>query len=141
MARIGNKLWRYSVATIFFSLLLVGCQSKSLDPQAVDKATIEYIHGELINDLPLFDNTIDSVVRIKPTRQDNIPVALVYATYKDGSTNCDFIYFTYESINKVFEVIKEQPNISTEELAAQTNLSEIEVLTIQKIICIATGNK
>ena len=137
MVRIGNKLWRCSVATIFFLLLLVGCQSKSLDPQAVDTATINYIHGELINDLPLFDSAIDSVERIKPTRQDNIPIALTYLTYKDGTTTCDFLYFSYEDICSVYKITQEQPEFSATEIAAQLPLSDVQVKAMLKIIKLA----
>ena len=127
MIRICNRLWRYSLATIFFSLLMVGCRSKALNPETTDKATIDYIVNSLQTDLPQLDNSVASVERIKLTRQDDIPIALTYLTYKDGSTTCDFLYFSYEDICSVHKITQEQPQFSATEIAAQLPLSDVQV--------------
>ena len=137
MVRICNRLWRYSLATIFFSLLMVGCRSKVLNPETTDKATIDYIVNSLQTDLPQLDSSVASVERIKLTRQDDIPIALTYLTYKDGTTTCDFIYFSYEDICSVYKITQEQPQLSAAEIAAQLPLSEVQVKSMLKIIKLA----
>ena len=116
---------------------MVGCRSKGLTPEATDKATIDYIVNTFQTDLPLLDNTVASVERIKLTRQDDIPIALTYLTYKDGSTTCDFLYFSYEDICSVYKITQEQPEFSATEIAAQLPLSDVQVKAMLKIIKLA----
>ena len=116
---------------------MVGCRSKVLNPETTDKATIDYIVNSLQTDLPQLDSSVASVERIKLTRQDDIPIALTYLTYKDGTTTCDFIYFSYEDICSVYKITQEQPQLSAAEIAAQLPLSEVQVKSMLKIIKLA----
>ena len=135
-----TKLWRVILVTVFL-FTTVGCGSKDLshDPNAVDTITTEYIHMTLPADLPRFDSSVQSVERVKMTRQDNIPVALVNVVRKDGTTTREYIYFDYETISSVRDIMEAEKEISATEIANRLGLSELQVSLYQQIIFIAKG--
>ncbi len=133
------KLWRVILVTVFL-FTTVGCGSKDLshDPKAVDTITAEYIYTTLPADLPRFDSSVQSVERVKMTRQDNIPVALVNVVRKDGTAAREYIHFDYETISSVRDIM-EAEEISAPEIASRLGLSELQVQLYQQIIIIAKG--
>ncbi|MBQ2418724.1 MAG: hypothetical protein II281_02830 [Alistipes sp.] len=135
-----TKLWRVILVTVFL-FTTVGCGSKDLshDPNAVDTITAEYIHTSLPADLPRFDSSVQSVERVKMTRQDNIPVALVNIVRKDGTTTREYIHFDYETISSVRDIMEAEEGTSTTEIANCLGLSELQVQLYQQIIIIAKG--
>ena len=135
-----TKLWRVILVTVFL-FTTVGCGSKDLsyDPKAVDTITTEYIHTSLPADLPRFDSSVQSVERVKMTRQDNIPVALVNIVRKDGTTTREYIHFDYEAISSVRDIMEAEEGTSTTEIASRLGLSELQVQLYQQIIFIARG--
>ena len=135
-----TKLWRVILVTVFL-FTTVGCGSKDLshDPKAVDTITTEYIHTSLPADLPRFDSSVQSVERVKMTRQDNIPVALVNVVRKDGTTTREYIHFDYEAISSVRDIMEAEEGTSTTEIANRLGLSELQVQLYQQIIFIAKG--
>ena len=135
-----TKLWRVILVTVFL-FTTVGCGSKDLshDPNAVDTITTEYIHTSLPADLPRFDSSVQSVERVKMTRQDNIPVALVNVVRKDGTTTREYIHFDYETIGSVRDIMEAEEGTSTTEMASRLGLSELQVQLYQQIIIIAKG--
>lgn len=135
-----TKLWRVILVTVFL-FTTVGCGSKDLshDPKAVDTITTEYIHTSLPADLPRFDSSVQSVERVKMTRQDNIPVALVNIVRKDGTAVREYIHFDYETISSVRDVMEAEEGTSTTEIANRLGLSELQVSLYQQIIFIAKG--
>lgn len=135
-----TKLWRVILVTVFL-FTTVGCGSKDLshDPKAVDTITAEYIYTTLPADLPRFDSSVQSVERVKMTRQDNIPVALVNVVRKDGTTTREYIHFDYETISSVRDIMEAEEGTSTTEIASRLGLSELQVSLYQQIIFIAKG--
>ena len=135
-----TKLWRVILVTVFL-FTTVGCGSKDLshDPKAVDTITAEYIHTTLSADLPRFDSSVQSVERVKMTRQDNIPVALVNVVRKDGTTTREYIHFDYEAISSVRDIMEAEEGTSTTEIASRLGLSELQVQLYRQIIIIAKG--
>lgn len=134
MSRRFNRSWRYIVATLFLGTIVIGCKSKALDPMAADRATIDYIVNDLKGDLLKFDSTIEEIEKVKLTRQDNIPIALVDIIYKDGSTSREFYYFNFEDIARVYNFMAQQQDATTEAMATSLSLSEQQVECIQRII-------
>ena len=135
-----TKLWRVILVTVFL-FTTVGCGSKDLshDPKAVDTITTEYIHTSLPADLPRFDSSVQSVERVKMTRQDNIPVALVNVVRKDGTTTREYIHFDYEAISSVRDIMEAEEGTSTTEIASRLGLSELQVQLYRQILFIAKG--
>ena len=135
-----TKLWRVILVTVFL-FTTVGCGSKDLshDPKAVDTITTEYIHTSLPADLPRFDSSVQSVERVKMTRQDNIPVALVNVVRKDGTAAREYIHFDYETISSVRDIMEAEEGTSTTEIANRLGLSELQVSLYQQIVFIAKG--
>ena len=135
-----TKLWRVILVTVFL-FTTVGCGSKDLshDPKAVDTITAEYIYTTLPADLLRFDSSVQSVERVKMTRQDNIPVALVNVVRKDGTTTREYIYFDYETISSVRDIMEAEEGTSTTEIANRLGLSELQVSLYQQIVFIAKG--
>lgn len=135
-----TKLWRVILVTVFL-FTTVGCGSKDLshDPKAVDSITAEYIYTTLPADLPRFDSSVQSVERVKMTRQDNIPVALVNVVHKDGTAAREYIHFDYETISSVRDIMEAEEGTSTTEIASRLGLSELQVQLYQQIIFIAKG--
>ena len=135
-----TKLWRVFLVTVFL-FTTVGCGSKDLShaPKAVDTITTEYIHTSLPADLPRFDSSVQSVERVKMTRQDNIPVALVNVVRKDGTAAREYIHFDYETISSVRDIMEAEEGTSTTEIANRLGLSELQVSLYQQIVFIAKG--
>ena len=128
------KLWRITTVTVFI-FLLFGCGTRDLshDPKAVDEITTEYIFTDMATDLMLFDSTIASVERIRMTRQDNIPVALVNLTRKGEEEVREFYYFDFAEISRVREVMEDK-TISVTEMSSILNISELHINLYQQII-------
>ncbi|MBP3644569.1 MAG: hypothetical protein J6J22_07965 [Alistipes sp.] len=135
-----TKLWRVILVTVFL-FTTVGCDSKDLshDPNAVDTITAEYIYTTLPADLPRFDSSVQSVERVKMTRQDNIPVALVNVVRKDGTAAREYIHFDYETISSVRDIMEAEEGTSTTEIANRLGLSELQVQLYRQILFIAKG--
>ncbi len=141
MKQILIKLWRITTVTVFI-FLLFGCGTRDLsrDPKAVDEITTEYIFTDMATDLMLFDSTIASVERIRMTRQDNIPVALVNLTRKGEEEVREFYYFDFAEISRVREVMEDK-TISVTEMSNILNISELHINLYQQIILRAKGQK
>ena len=90
-------------------------------------------------DLPRFDSSVQSVERVKMTRQDNIPVALVNIVRKDGTTTREYIHFDYEAISSVRDIMEAEEGTSTTEIASRLGLSELQVQLYRQILFIAKG--
>ena len=141
MKQILIKLWRITIVTVFI-FLLFGCGTRDLsrDPKAVDQITTEYISTQLAVDLANFDSTICSVERIKLTRQDNIPVALVNLTRKGEEEVREFYYFDFAEISRVREVMEDK-TISVTEMSNILNIPELHINLYQQIILRAKGKR
>ena len=141
MKPILAKLWRITTVTVFI-LLLFGCGTRdiSLDPKAVDKITTEYIFTEMATDLVLFDSSIASVEHIRMTRQDDIPVALVSLTRKDGQQTREFYHLDFAEISRVRELMDDK-TLSTAEISSRLNIPELHVNLYKQIILRAKGKK
>ena len=135
------KLWRITTVTVFI-FLLFGCGTRDLshDPKAVDQITTEYISTQLAVDLANFDSTICSVERIKLTRQDNIPVALVNLTRKGEEEVREFYYFDFAEISRVREVMEDK-TISVTEMSNILNIPELHINLYKQIILRAKGKR
>ena len=134
MKQIFTKLWRATTVTVFM-LIFWGCGARDLshDPEVVDQITTEYISTQLAVDLVNFDSDICSVERIKLTRQDNIPVALVNLTRKSGASVREFYYFDFAEISRVRDAM-EQQDMSSADLANKLDMPEFQVKLFQQII-------
>ena len=99
------RVWRGVIVTLF--LLTVACSGRDVsgNPQAVDALTVEYIMHDLAADIESTDKNVLSVERVKLTRQDAIPIALVDVVYKDGTTGREFYGFDYQQIVSVCELL------------------------------------
>ena len=141
MKQILIKLWRITIVTVFI-FLLFGCGTRDLsrDPKAVDQITTEYISTQLAVDLANFDSTICSVERIKLTRQDNIPVALVNLTRKGEEEVREFYYFDFAEISRVREVMEDK-TISVTEMSNILNIPELHINLYLQIILRAKGKR
>ena len=141
MKQIFTKLWRATIVTVFM-LIFWGCGARDLshDPEVVDGITTEYISTQLAVDLVNFDSDICSVERIKLTRQDNIPVALVNLTRKSGASVREFYHFDYADISRVREVMEDK-TISVTEMSNILNIPELHINLYQQIILRAKGQK
>ena len=134
MKQIFTKLWRATIVTVFM-LIFWGCGARDLshDPEVVDQITTEYISTQLAVDLVNFDSDICSVERIKLTRQDNIPVALVNLTRKSGASVREFYYFDFAEISRVRDAM-EQQDMPSADLANKLDMPEFQVKLFQQII-------
>ena len=141
MKQILIKLWRITTVTVFI-FLLFGCGTRDLshDPKAVDQITTEYIFTDMATDLMLFDSTIASVERIRMTRQDNIPVALVNLTRKGEEEVREFYYFDFAEISRVREVMEDK-TISVTEMSNILNIPELHLNLYQQSILRAKGKR
>ena len=141
MKQIFTKLWWATIVTVFM-LIFWGCGARDLshDPEVVDQITTEYISTQLAVDLVNFDSDICSVERIKLTRQDNIPVALVNLTRKSGASVREFYHFDYADISRVREVMEDK-TISVTEMSNILNIPELHINLYQQIILRAKGQK
>ncbi len=127
------RVWRGAIVTLF--LLTVACSGRDVsgDPQAVDALTVEYIIHDLSADIERIDENILSVERVKLTRQDAIPIALVDVVYKDGTTGREFYGFDYQQIVSVCELLDKEPKMTAAQAAAALQMSENGAATLLSI--------
>jgi hypothetical protein len=140
MGQIYIKLWRVFLVTVFL-FVTVGCAVKDLshNPEAVDSITTQYIYTELSADYPRFDSTVVCVDRVKMTRQDNIPVALVDIIRTDSTTVREFIHFDYETISRVRDVMEAEEGVSALQIANSLSISELNAQLYRQIVLRAKG--
>lgn len=133
------RVWRVAIVTLF--LLTVACSSRDVsgDPQAVDALTVEYIMHDLSADIERTDKNVLSVERVKLTRQDAIPIALVDVVYKDGTTGREFYGFDYQQIAMVCELLDKEPKMTAAQAAAALQMSENGAATLLTIARRAKG--
>ena len=116
MNRLINRLWRTFFVTVFV-LSLSGCGTKdvSRDPRAVHSIALSYIQTDFKGDIERQDDVV-AVCAIKPTLQDDIPIAIVdYVVGAD--TIRDFFYFDYEQMAKVRNMMERKSECSYEDIA------------------------
>lgn len=133
------RVWRVAIVTLF--LLTVACSGRDVsgDPQAVDALTVEYIMHDLSADIERTDKNVLSVERVKLTRQDAIPIALVDVVYKDGTTGREFYGFDYQQIVSVCELLDKDPMMTAVQAAAVLQMSENGAATLLTIARRAKG--
>lgn len=133
------RVWRMAIVTLF--LLTVACSGRDVsgNPQAVDALTVEYIMHDLSADIERIDENILSVERVKLTRQDAIPIALVDVVYKDGTTGREFYGFDYQQIAMVCELLDKEPKMTAAQAAAALQMSENGAATLLSIARRAKG--
>lgn len=133
------RVWRVAIVTLF--LLTVACSGRDVsgNPQAVDALTVEYIMHDLSADIERIDENILSVERVKLTRQDAIPIALVDVVYKDGTTGREFYGFDYQQIAMVCEMLDKEPKMTAAQVAAALQMSENGAATLLTIARRAKG--
>lgn len=133
------RVWRVAIVTLF--LLTVACSGRDVsgNPQAVDALTVEYIMHDLSADIERIDENALSVERVKLTRQDAIPIALVDVVYKDGTTGREFYGFDYQQIAKVCELLDKEPKMTAAQAAAALQMSENGAATLLTIARRAKG--
>lgn len=133
------RVWRVAIVTLF--LLTVACSGRDVsgNPQAVDALTVEYIMHDLSADIERTDENILSVERVKLTRQDAIPIALVDVVYKDGTTGREFYGFDYQQIVSVCELLDKEPKMTAAQAAAALQMSENGAATLLSIARRAKG--
>ena len=133
------RVWRVVIVTLF--LLTVACSGRDVsgNPQAVDALTVEYIMHDLSADIERTDENVLSVERVKLTRQDAIPIALVDVVYKDGTTGREFYGFDYQQIVSVCEMLDKEPKMTAVQAAAALQMSENGAATLLTIARRAKG--
>ena len=133
------RVWRVVIVTLF--LLTVACSGRDVsgNPQAVDALTVEYIMHDLSADIERTDENVLSVERVKLTRQDAIPIALVDVVYKDGTTGREFYGFDYQQIVSVCEMLDKEPKMTAVQAAAVLQMSENGAATLLTIARRAKG--
>ncbi|MBQ7952314.1 MAG: hypothetical protein IJ286_04275 [Alistipes sp.] len=133
------RVWRVAIVTLF--LLTVACSGRDVsgNPQAVDALTVEYIMHDLSADIERTDKNVLSVERVKLTRQDAIPIALVDVVYKDGTTGREFYGFDYQQIVSVCELLDKEPKMTAAQAAATLQMSENGAATLLTIARRAKG--
>lgn len=142
MNRTINRLWRTLFVTVFL-LIAVGCEGKDVtsDPKAVDAITVDYIFGDLGADIMAVDSSITSVSRVKLTRQDDIPIAIVDVVRADGATDREFYGFNYQDVVRAVKIIDACPSIDNTTLAVRLNTSAIHATVLRAVACRAKGKK
>lgn len=142
MEVLNNKLWRSLFVTVFL-LFAVGCGGKDVtsDPKAVDAITVDYIFGNLGADIMAVDSSITSVSRVKLTRQDDIPIAIVDVVRADGTVDREFYGFNYQDVVRAAKIIDACPSIENTTLAERLNISDIHATILRKVACKALGKK
>lgn len=133
------RVWRGVIVTLF--LLTVACSGRDVsgNPQAVDALTVEYIMHDLSADIERTDKNVLSVERVKLTRQDAIPIALVDVVYKDGTTGREFYGFDYQQIAMVCELLDKDPKMTAAQAAAALQMSKNGAATLLTIARRAKG--
>lgn len=135
-----DKLWRILFVTVFI-YCATGCGSRdvSRDPKAVDAITVEYIFGDLAADVKAASDNVASVERVKLTRQDGIPIALVDVVYADGTTAREIYGFNFEDIVRAAEIMEQNENITATALAEHLQTSDVQATLLYNIVCRAKG--
>ena len=135
-----DRLWRILFVTVFICCML-GCGSRdvSRDPKAVDAIVVEYIFGDLAADVKAANDNIASVERVKLTRQDGTPIALVDVVYTDGSSAREIYGFNFEDVVRAAEIMEQNANLTTTTLAEHLHTSDIQALLLYNIVCRAKG--
>lgn len=130
-------LWRVVIVTASI-FALVACGAKALDPERVDTVTSDYILRDLATTIVQCDSTVVSVEKVKLTRQDYIPIAIVDCTLSDGTATRQFYGFDLQTISRVHEIVKEQPAIDTQSLALLVGTSAPHAEAMRQIVILAT---
>lgn len=135
-----DRLWRILFVTVFICCTL-GCGSRdvSRDPKAVDAITVEYIFGDLAADVKAANDNVASVERVKLTRQDGIPIALVDVVYADGTTAREIYGFNFEDIVRTAEIMEQNENLTAAALAEHLQISDVQATLLYNIVCRAKG--
>ena len=136
------RLWRGVIVTVFL-LLAVGCKGRDVsgDAAAVDALTVEYIFTDLAKDIKAADSTICEVERVKLTRQDAIPIALVNVRYSNGSSGREFYGFNYLDIAQVAEMLDNNPQLTATDVAQALHYSQCRALALLTVARRAKGMK
>ncbi|MBQ5844002.1 MAG: hypothetical protein IIW52_04015 [Alistipes sp.] len=132
------RVWQY-ISVALFLLLLSSCGSDvSNDPKAVDTITTQYISCTLKSTIERCDTSVEEVNRIKLTRQDNIPIALVDYTARNGEQKRDIYYFDYQMLLRVRELLKKE--MTVEDIAKSLNVSTVHATAMVDIMHRCTGH-
>ena len=136
------RLWRGVIVTVFL-LLTVGCKSRDVsgDAKAVDALTVEYIFADLAKDVQAADSTICLVERVKLTRQDAIPIALVNVQYSNGQSVREIYGFNYLDIAQVATMLDSNPQLTATDVAEALHCSKCQALGLLTIARRAKGMK
>lgn len=113
----------------------------SHDPKVVDSITMAYIISDFKNDLLAADENIGSIEEVATTRQDYIPIALVYYTTKDGKQQTDFYFFDYKDLSVVRDLMEQNPDITTSEIATKLSIPPLQATAMYNIITRAANMK
>ena len=108
----------------------------SHNPKVVDRITVDYIFNQFPKRLIESDSTLVTVEKVKITRQDYIPVALIDCKWIDGTTSRICYHFSYDDICRVRESV-EQGEVSTAELADKLQTSQLHISAMVDIINLA----
>lgn len=140
MRRGINRLWRILFVTAFL-YCATGCGSRdvSRDPKAVDAITVEYIFGDLAADVVNVNDNITSVERVKLTRQDGIPIAIVDVICADGSYARKLYGFNFEDVVRAAELMEQNANMTMAEIAEALNTSTLQATLLYNIARMAKG--
>lgn len=135
-----DRLWRILFVTVFICCA-TGCGHRdvSRDPKAVDAITVEYIFGDLAADVKAANDNVASVERVKLTRQDGIPIALVDVVYADGTTAREIYGFNFEDIVRAAEIMEQNENLTATALAEHLQTSDVQATLLYNIVCRAKG--
>lgn len=139
-----QRVWRQLFATLFLTITVVACGKKadpSHNPDVVDSVTIDYISNSLKSDLLAAEPAIASIDKVKLTRQDNIPIALVDIVYHDGSTTRDFYCFEYQTISNVRDLMEQNAEMTVEQIAERLSLAPSYVVMLKSIVLQAKNYK
>ena len=108
----------------------------SHNPKVVDRITVDYLVTTFPERLIESDSTLVTVEKVKITRQDYIPVALIDCRWIDGTTSRTCYHFSYDDICRVREAI-EQGKLSIAELASELHTSQMHIAAMVDIINLA----
>lgn len=145
--------WRVIAMTLVISVIVLLAMfflpHKSVDLShnevAIDSITMEYLGSDFAADFKLYDSRIASVDKVKLTRQDDIPIALVDYTFKteveNGRSERQFYYFDYAVISVVRDIMEQNPHYDIATISKELHLSEPHAAAIIHIIERAKGIK
>lgn len=129
--------WWRLVVIVTISFLAQSCRHAhdlSHNRRAVDSVVFAYILTDLKGDMMELNSAIASVDKIKLTRQDDIPIALVDLHYKDSGAAREFLYFDYATICRVRELIEQQKGITPTEIAERLAMDYKTAYYMHKIV-------